>query len=399
MTPLRSVELPRKARRSYLRGEAMLRERKPQVKDLGDVPKHVTHCHALGARDWWIWMWERAHPNLAKTRVPYRCGSWRCPVCRKHEAHVAWRRIVDAFAPYGHKSICLLVLTLDRYGTYSGEQRWANEQEAYRDLSKLSNEFLKRLRKWCTRNGWEVLRSQWVATVESHKSGWPHVNFLLHSPGLAEWLRDEKTLKMGEGFSEQEANRVSGDLADIVTASGWGLISTAECARSADESIGYIVKVAGKVDESIGELSKLTQLPLRAPFRFRRIRSGKGFLPPRKKSEFMTGTLVRRQNSSDGTRDVLPLHNITKPDVIPLVESCCLHEEKVWIAELERLHRCARQVKQFGLAAIELPPVTRWHNYQRLDTTGPPPRYNAKPNSFPESTEVLPRSASAQLVA
>jgi len=314
-------------------------------------------------------MWEREHPNLAKMRTPYRCGSWRCPECRVHEAHVAWKRITDAFAPLPANATCMLVLTLDRYGTYSGKKRWANAQEAYRDLSRLSNEFLKRLRKWCKRSGWDVLANQWVCSVEAHESGWPHVNYVLSSRGLAAWLRDEKVAKMRDGMSEEEANRVSGELADIVTGSGWGLISTAECARSVGESVGYIVKVAGKVDESIGELAKLSQLPLKAPFRFRRIRSGKGFLPPRAKSEFMSGTLVRRQNSNDGTRDVLPLHDIKNLDTIPLVESCCLHEEKVWIAELEREHRCARQVKQFGRAAIELPPVTRWFNYQRLDTT------------------------------
>lgn len=340
--------------------------RRPTLSDLPDnVPKHVRHCHALGARDWWIWMWDKQIPGGIKTRVPYKCGSWRCDECKVHEAHVTWTRMRDAFQPYDPTGCCLLVLTLDRQGTYSGEKRWENAQAAYRELSALSNEFMKRLRKWSKRMGWAIPRNQWVATVECHRSGWPHVNFVIWSPELAKWLEDEKQAKMREGFSEQEANRVSGELADIVTGSGWGLISTAERARSAEESLGYITKVAGKVDESIGELAKLTQLPRNAPFRFRRLRSGKGFLPKRNKSEKFTGVLVRRQLSNDGTRDVLNLHNV-KLEHVESSEECVYTEERIWYQELEAEHRCARQVRQFGRAAIELPPVTRWFRKQRV---------------------------------
>jgi len=289
----------------------------------------------------------------------------------------------DAFAPCDPKGMCLLVLTLDRYGTYSGEQKWENAQEAYKDLSRLSNDFLKRLRKWFKKNGWNALGNRWVATVEAHRSGWPHVNFLLWSPQLADWLSEEKNAKMREGMCEQEANRVSSFLADIVTGAGWGLISTAERARNADLACGYIVKVAGKADESIGELSKMSQLPTNAPIRFRRIRSGKGFLPPRKKSEFMTGTLIRRQNSNDGTRDAIPLHEITDEKMAAISESCCIHEEKIWIAELEAMQRCKRQVAQWGVKAVEIPPVTRWVRYQRLDTTGPPSHDERKDRTIP----------------
>lgn len=356
--PLDAPPAEHRARAKYVR--------RPTLSDLPDnVPKHVRHCHALGARDWWIWMWDRQIPGGLKTRVPYRCGSWRCEVCAVHEAHVTWTRMRDAFAQFDPTGCCLLVLTLDRYGTYSGEKRWENAQAAYRELSALSNEFIKRLRKWSKRMGWGIPRNQWVATVECHKSGWPHVNFVIWSPELAQWLTDEKQAKMREGFSEQEANRVSGELASIVTGSGWGVISTAERARSAEESLGYITKVAGKVDESIGELAKMTQLPRNAPFRFRRLRAGKGFLPKRNKSEKMTGTLVRRQNSNDGTRDVLPLHDV-RADLVPPSEECVATEERIWYQELEDEHRCARQVRQFGRAAIELPPVTRWIHKRRV---------------------------------
>jgi hypothetical protein len=281
----------------------------------------------------------------------------------------------DAFSPLDPTGCCLIVLTLDRYGTYSGEKRWENAQAAYRDLSKLSNDLMWRLRRWMKAQGWTVLDNQWVATVEMHKSGWPHVNFVIWSKELAEWLDDEKRAKLADHISEQDSRLVSRELADIVTASGWGLLSTAERANNAEAVMGYITKLAGMADASIGELAKLTQLPHAAPFRFRRLRSGKGFLPKRKKSLVLTGTLVRRQNSNDGTRDVIPLHDC-KLEAIAPSEECCATEERIWLNELETAQRCQRQVRQFGMRAVEVPPVTNWFRKQRLDT-GPPRKHRS----------------------
>ena len=387
---LRAPEAPRRPSRA--RAKPLAVERHYTLEDLPEhSPKHLQHCHALGARDWWIWLWEEKHPGYTLTRVPYLCHSWRCPSCRVHESHVAWTRMTEAFAPLDASGACLIVLTLDRYGTYSGEKRWQNAQEAYKDLSKLSNDMMKRLRKWMKSMGWTVLENQWVATVEMHKSGWPHVNFVVWSPELAAWLAEEKRQKLSDGMTADASRYVSRQLADIVTAAGWGLMSTAERANSREETLGYICKLAGKVDESIGEISKLTQLPTNAPFRFRRIRSGVAFLPKRKKSAVMTGTLVRRQNSNDGTRDVLPIHDIKKLDVIPVAESCCAHEEHIWLNELETAHRCARQVKQFGMRAVEVPAVTRWFKFQRLPQ-GPPRKPHATDQLFEPAT-ILSQSA------
>ena len=343
-------------------------ERQFSLRDLPEnAPKHCHHCHALGARDWWIWVWPANAACATKMRVPYKCGSWRCPVCCQHEAHICWTRMTEAFAPLDKAGMVFMVLTLDREGTYSGEKRWRNAQAAYRDLGKLSTKFLWRLRRWQKANGWTVLRNQWVATVEMHKSGWPHVNLVIWAPELAEWLREERKAKIDDRMTEREASLVSGKLADIVTDAGWGLRSTAEGARNPDAALGYICKVSGKADETIGELSKLTQLPNAAPFRFRRLRSGRGFLAPRHANPELTGTLVRRQNSNDGTRDVLPLHNVS-PQLVAASEEACATEERIWYNELETAHRCARQVKQFGMRAVELPPVTRWFRFRRLDT-------------------------------
>lgn len=354
------------SRRAELR---RLRESLP-----ADAPRHVHHCHALGSRDWWIWTWRKG-AAATKTRVPYRCRSWRCPICRVHESHVAWTRMQQAFDPLDPTGACLLVLTLDRLGTYSGERRWENAKEAYQDLSALTQEFMRGLRRWMKSMGWTPLQNQWVSTVEMHRNGWPHMNFVIWSPELAAWLEEEKRAKMADGISERDTRFVSRELADVVTGAGFGIISTAERARSREESLGYITKLAKKVDESFGELAKLTQLPTAAPPRFRRIRSGKGFLPPRRKNAEVTGTLVRRQYSALGY-DVIPLHEIKQPELIRECEQCCAIEEKVWFDELEAQHRCARQFKQWGQSAIELPPVTRWLGKTRL--AQPPPEMKTR---------------------
>jgi hypothetical protein len=259
----------------------------------------------------------------------------------------------------------MLVLTLDKNGTYSGEKRWETPQDAYRDLGARTAEFMRNLRAWMKLMGWAPLKNQWVATVESHRSGWPHMNVVLWSPELADWLAFEKKEKLDDHITADSARFVSGHLADIVVNSGWGVLSTAERANSRDESLSYICKCAGKTEESIGEIAKLTQLPLSAPFRFRRIRSGVGFLPKRRKSEAVTGTLVRRQAGHFGY-DVMPLHDIKGDEAIKNSERVCAIEGEIWERELEASVRCKKQVSLYGLSAIEPPPVTRWIGHIRL---------------------------------
>lgn len=294
----------------------------------------------------------------------------------------------DAFEPLAADGMVFFVLTLDRYGTYSGEKRWKTSQDAYRDLSALTTRFLRLLRNWMAANGWKPLANQWVATVEAHQSGWPHMNIVCWSPELANWISQEKQAKLLDGFSGRESNLVSGELADIVTESGFGLISSAERANGRDESLGYICKLAGKVEESIGELAKLSQIPSNAPFRFRRIRSGKSFLPKRKKNEDVTGTLVRRSYLHGAGYEVLPLHNV-KGDSVAHNEYCCSLEETIWQDELEKEVRLKKKVFKYGHSICEIPPVTKWVNGARLAYVAAPHRSNNGEDYIFGSDEVL----------
>lgn len=291
-----------------------------------------------------IWTWKRASPQT-QTRIPYSCNSWRCEVCKRHEAAVTFARIKQATGPLDSSGWCFLVLTLDRDGYYSG-QPWDDLTEAYRSLGKMTAATLKRIgatygpdarlegkkRPRIVRK----LGNRWVAVVEAHRSGWPHVNLLVWCPELAAELRRESADRLldpevadavalaRDAWARREpitaelrekarkATVVRGGILDLAVASGWGRESTAEAARSADSVAGYVVKLAGQHDASAGELAKITQAPLNAPERFRRLRSGKRFLPPRYHNPEITGCLLRRREGRDVWKHG-PLHVMNPP--------------------------------------------------------------------------------------
>jgi hypothetical protein len=303
----------------------------PRLPPRAVVPKHVQHCNGIGATDWWIYTWRRNDPTKVR-RAPYHCCSWRCPACARHEASVVFARIKEAFTPLEVDGTIFMVLTLDRDGTKSGKP-WKDETQAYRELSRMSRLFLKRVNRYCKARGWKPVGNKWVATVEAHKSGWPHVNFMMHCPELALELERQRMTARANGATHREATLLQDELLQHATASGWGVQCTAERARSVDALAGYVTKLAGKADRTTAELAKLSQAPLNAPIRFRRLRSGKGFLPPRRFDPEVTGTLVRRRREYDGTVLVLPLHEVAA-DSVATVAACCYREEEIAHEEL-----------------------------------------------------------------
>ncbi len=301
------------------------------------IPRHVAACqHSPGHQErWFVWTWSRTATSV-QTRVPYSCNSWRCAVCRRHEAAVTFARIKEATDPLPPDGWCFLVLTLDRDGYYGGTP-WADVTAAYRALGKMTRATLGKIgRQWgpetvLERSGSSSelrtvrkLGNRWVAVVEAHRSGWPHVNLLVWCPELAELLRNEHAERLEDpeianavalardAWTRKEhvpqavremarqATTVAGAVRALLEECGWGRQSTAEAARSSEAIAGYVVKLAGQHDASAGELAKITQAPMAAPERFRRLRSGKGFLPPRHSDPNVTGCLMRRRRSAAG---------------------------------------------------------------------------------------------------
>lgn len=313
------------------------------------LPRHVRACvHSAECLErWFLWFWRKASPDN-QTRVPYTCGSWRCPVCGRHEAAVTFRRFTQAIdathkaeshAPDAPVGWVYAVLTLDR-DSYYGGRAFRDVNAAFGALSAMTRKALERIgRRW----GWttktytttnkrtgkkrqrhvRTLGNRWVSTVEVHRSGWPHVNLWFWCPELADELRREHAERLEDpevadavalardawsrkepipGAVRERARRatvVGGELRELVEDSGWGRQSTAEVPRSIEAVAAYGVKLAGLHDVGLAELAKLTQAPLNAPERFRRLRAGRGFLPARYCNEEVTGCMVRRRRSRE----------------------------------------------------------------------------------------------------
>jgi hypothetical protein len=259
---------------------------------------------------------------------------------------VCFARIREAVArpDLTAKGWCFLVLTLDRDGFFSGKP-WSTADEAYKAIGKLCTAFLERLRYRQKKLGHRVTRNEWCAVVEAHRSGWPHLNLMIYAPELAEELESDAPPKPSDHGDScrcidcRSHALIRGEVLAMARASGWGPQSTGERVRSLESLAGYVVKLAGMSEESVGrftaEVAKITQRPLTAPERFRRLRSGKSFLPPRRKNPEVTGTLVRRQREGDGTVTAIPLHKVAAP-LIPHVVACCYAEEDIAHGELRR---------------------------------------------------------------
>jgi hypothetical protein len=356
-------------------GDRRWNRRKGRYYSVADLPevasKACRHCYELGQRDWWIWTWKKAgclDRKGAATRAPYRCGSWRCPVCRIQEAHVQFARISEAAAPLAPDGWVFIVNTLDRFGTYSKKRPWERPKEAYQDLQRISQSYMRGLRKWFKSMGWEPLKNQWIASTECHRSGWPHMNFMIWHPQFSDWLREQERARLAEGMSARDSILVCRQLADVTTKAGFGLISTAEAARSAHALASYIVKLSGEQDATIGEVVKLCQLPTNAPLRFRRLRSGVRFLPPRKKNPDVTGTLIRR-TYWQGCPIVLSLHSVDLDSTDQASHARTVEQEQ-W--EREEFFRAdlIRRGRPIQAKMVGLPPVTTWSDYKQVPTGG-----------------------------
>src|SRR5690606_7332328 len=185
-------------------------------------PSHVRACcnNSLPGGSWTIHVWRRSDPSRS-VRIPYSCNSYRCPSveCRTFAAHLDFARIREAMTRPGleARGWVFLVLTLDRLGTYSGRRPWRDEQEAFRDLQRLSQALLRGLRREQRARGWRVTENEWVGTVESHRSGWPHLTRAVYAPELADELRRDDATLADLGAPQRDRLLVRGWLRALVT--------------------------------------------------------------------------------------------------------------------------------------------------------------------------------------
>jgi len=294
------------------------------TEELYNAPAYVKACsagswHLTGARfDPTTYEW------LGDWKAPFKCRSWRhAGPCRRWRASQNFARLAAALSRQTTKDICFIVLTLDpserRVGGRRGKAKkdfeiraWRGPWEGFQEMRKMWTKFQREItRAWG--------KNVYAATVEVTPAGWPHLNVVMVCTGLAKYVGQYPGGAQRWVVMKAKSN-------------GFGKMATIERAQSKRAVAGYIVKVAGEVEHHardhklvpqasselrrqaeyqvdqqtmfnrvkpttaqrerlVGEVIKLSQLPMDAPEHFRRIRSSKGFLPPPFKRPGVTGGL------------------------------------------------------------------------------------------------------------
>jgi len=233
------------------------------------TPKSVRACLA---RAWSIILRKKSNPMERKV-LGFWSKSWRCCLtCRRKVAATDFARMRTAILWRPPEELLYAVFTLDKTAM---EARGVTKRSAYTYLDRMMATLVQRLRRRFGEVGY-------VCTIEQHQSGWPHLNVIFHSPGMAAFVAAE---------GEVKNNHLPPWLKDAADSAGMGTVGWLEKPRGTAEAIaGYLVKVAmqdtlslsgERQDHLTGELVKLTQLPITAPKGTRRLRSSRGFLPPR----------------------------------------------------------------------------------------------------------------------
>lgn len=335
-----------------------------------------------------FYAWNPGEPWAGIVRGPFFCKSWRCEHgCAEHEAHVMFARLLEAFEPYPSHELVFVVLTLDASFHHLDFDQL---DQVYKELRRRLECWRKRLRRQLGAQGLGDFFNRWIAVVEQHETGVPHVNLVMHCPEWASWLETRRLERQKNGQTKKTARLIANtehrrDEMDLVwlkmlNECGFGFASTAEQVRSKEEVLGYSASVARHADETaarvdrlhvkgegagkkqrrrrrrrrgnnplrmLGELSKKRQLPRRAPKGFRRLRSGRGFLPPRQKGD-KTGCILHHSSTKEGYEYVRAMTKTTDADRARVVAMC---------EELERVRvwdeRNARENGEFAAALIK----------------------------------------------
>lgn len=296
------------------------------------APGYIHACHEC---KWKLATWQKTKPTEVTWR-PARCYSWRhAGPCARAKAAEDYQRIKEALARHERQHIAYAVLTLDPSAwTGDGWEEWHGEgkrprrEGATKDANAIQAAYRALVDRWTVLS--KAIRRRWddfeyVATVECHRSGWPHLNVVFVCPSLAQEIELEaRRLRLWGRKSKgrEVARRVFGGMLE---SAGFGPIAFLEQALplegedKADRLAAYIAKLAGDATgvwdgekrglcapaddapagvvvhsiegHTVGEISKLSQAPIIAPAHFRRLRSSKGFLPPKRRDENMTGAL------------------------------------------------------------------------------------------------------------
>ncbi len=284
------------------------------------APRYVQACYRSL---WTLWTWPKFSPRDREKRCA-RCFSWRHEgPCQRSKAAQDYSRLRETLEPLPRERLSYAVLTLDP-SAWTGAG-WIGpaakrRPDAVRDLGAIARTYVQLCANWTQlikrlRARFGLL--EYVATVECHRSGWPHMNVVLYareskSTLAAALLAAHEALPTysRKAAGREAARRVFGDL---LVLSGFGPIAFIEPAKPLDADggdplAGYMAKLAamvqtpfegkqagGLVDSiegrTVAEIVKFSQVPYDAPPSFRRLRASKGFLVPKRTNPDITGEI------------------------------------------------------------------------------------------------------------
>lgn len=201
--------------------------------------------------------------NKATGEVKYfvaGCNSWRCPVCNRKVGARDYRKLLAAFQARDIVDAVALTITLDQHRERLKNN--VNAAKSYGVLTKKVKAFITRLRK-------HYGPVEYAYCVESHKSGWGHVNLTIFNKEMADDAR-----RSGEMLSPPW-------LMNHIKKTKLGNVYS-KLVYSYDGLAGYMIKTAygDSLDGQIAEMNKTSQLPVNAPKGFRRIKTSVRFWTP-----------------------------------------------------------------------------------------------------------------------
>ena len=199
-------------------------------------------------------------------RLAYKCKSWRhTGPCAQARNAQDFARINAALERHPIEDIVYLVVTFP--------QRGRTVRQGYEALAAAWPKLRKRLVR-------EYGPIEYVGVAEEHRTGWPHMNLILVNAQLGRACQ-------GDGWKIERKRMLP-----HLQACGFGVQRWLEPARSRGSLAGYLTKLAASFGSTVGEVAKLSQVPLTAPPGFRRLRSSRGFLPSKPKDKNITGWIA-----------------------------------------------------------------------------------------------------------
>lgn len=238
------------------------------------IPKSCSACEAEAIH---LEMWKRSDP-LSRSRAPFKCRSWRhSGACARFVTQRDYARLREALKRRHISTMTFLVLTYDpRTAPKSLDAQFEELQPRWQALERLIK------RGFGGAPG--VGKFEYSTYVEGHRSGAPHMNVLIISRQFAQYLRDNPPTESDlDPEASHGGTRAPRWFRSLAAHAGFGPLCSLRHARSKDAVASYVTKFdSGAVMHPAlqGEVTKMSQLPIYAPRRFRRTRSSKGFLPP-----------------------------------------------------------------------------------------------------------------------